>query len=423
MEVREYPVLDDGDRPLIDALAVGLGDDTATVLTYLLRRTQTQTLEPPATRPEIRIGTGLGRDTTITATNHLLDAGLVTTHQVTDNIQNRSRKAWAAAHPRPDTEPIVYRRHADALLAQADTVATDLNPDTDHPHTNDQPPTTDIAIALNWEPNPLHFPFLVADTTDRFTDYGTTTTLHPNRGSGEAMAQLLDGDADLAIVGPATLARHLATGTDVVPIALPYQRSMVVLYSTRTIFANPFDSIDQLRGKRIAMTPDTETSLIAKLFLTQANVYDDVDIIPTTAEERDTLLAGEADVAVGVFTDTLNLEADGHTVDELLVGETYPIPGPAIVTTPTTLQTNRDAVTNVLAATMSGWAAGIQDITTIETALQTTDDTLSQTVTRLVEEFGTSPRVTTHGWGWHTTDQWRRLPTALEQADLLYGDT
>jgi len=60
---------------------------------------------------------------------------------------------------------------------------------------------------------------------------------------------------------------------------------MTVLYTTRSSFGEPLTGSDQLRDRCIGLSPSTETRLLAELFLSQAGVADDVEILETTGEE------------------------------------------------------------------------------------------------------------------------------------------
>lgn len=417
MHPRELPVLDDTDERLEDRFAMGLGADAARVLTYLVLRADSETDSPvAATRPEVQIGTGLGRDVTVAATNRLTDRGLVSTKRVQSDATELTRKAWAPVGDREQSLERVFDSHAAALLENAATV-DDRVGFTGGAGDGSAGADGEVSVALNWAANPVHFPVLVAADRGAFASRGLDVSLTEHHGSGPAMAAVTSGGAEAGIVGPATLVQASEGGDGALPVALLYQRSMVVLYTTREAFGGRFESVEQLRGRRVAMAMDSETGLLARLFLSQAGVLADVQVEPIEAEERDVLLAGDADVAVGVFLDPLVLERDGATVDTTLVAESFPIPGPAIVARRRTVEERPGDIRALLAGIGAGWAIGATDPETVRTVLPEAPHAAEFT-RRLAETFNTSDTVTEHGWGWQTPDQWTRLKTALREADV-----
>lgn len=421
MRTREFPVLSEADRNLLDRLALGLGEDAARVLGYLLLRDRE--FDGPASRLAIRVGTGLNQDTIAGALRRLEQDGIVAATPVQDSTRGRPPKAWRAADGIDATIRRVYDRHARTLLERASD-AGDLETDgpSGGPAGNDGRADR-LHVGLNWEPNPLHAPWFAAAATDSYRDRGVDVSLHHFRGSGRAI-QGLGGEVDVALAGAATVLRRRSRGAGLVTLAVPYQRAMTVLYTIRDAFGTRFESVGDLRGRRIGMPEDSETGLLARLFLAQAGVLDDVTIVAVPGEEQAALRAGRTDVVTGTFSDPQALEAEGVTVDSLAMADRFPMYGPALVTTRDTVDERPDVLARFLAGTIAGWATAAADPDRAVSAIDADEEPSERdvrTVEHALAEFGTSAAVRNHGWGWQRPEEWERLETALAQVGLLNG--
>ena len=167
------------------------------------------------------------------------------------------------------------------------------------------------------------------------------------------------------------------------------------------------------------MTPDSEVGRLARLFLAQAGVLEEVEIVPTSGEEREALERGEADVATGMPIDPRELAAAGHDVSSLSVADHFPVPGPALVTTAVTAAEAPEAAARFLMGTLAGTAAVRRDPgrAAVSVADRSGEDVASERW-RIEHALGGSldgGLVRKHGWGWQTTADWERLETALRQ--------
>lgn len=431
MQTREFPVLAEEDRELVDALSRGLGGDAARVLAYLLlREEESSVADDPTVRLTVRIGTGLNRRAASEALDALTDRGLV--EQTTAATETgRPPKAWRANAGVEETVRRVYGTHASTLVRRAVDVVRELGvgdapsaADVDGVDPSDPAPESEerLGVGLNWHPNVLHAPLYAARAGGSYADRRLDVEIRPYVGSGAAVGHVLTGDVDAVLAGAATTTRHLADGAPLVPLAPLYQRSMTVLYTTRETFGEPLERVDQLRGRRVGMPVDAETGVLGRLFLSQAGVLDEVTVVDVAGEERTALELGQVDVVTGTMTDPPDLEADGVTVDTLPVADRFPIYGPTLVTTADVVRERPAALAAFLAGTIDGWDATASDpaaaVRTVERDGDP-DERAVDDVVRAVSEFGTSTDVETHGWGWQTVEGWRRLETALEQGGLL----
>lgn len=449
MRVREFPVLTDDDRALVDRLAAGLGDDPARVLAYLLRRAQRpEFADDPASSLAVQVGTELNRSTVRAALDRLVERDLVAETTIRDDTRGRPPKAWRPRRGVDETVARAYDRHAAALVAEASEftddrsdLADDQNDlaDDRHGHTADQhdpsagevDPSADdadasLSVALNWRPNGLHAPLFLADANGSYDDRGLSVELRPGDGSRAALDSVVAGDADVGIAGAATLVRARAAGDPVVPVASLYQHATATIYALEGTFDGAFERAAQLRGRRVGTPIDSEIGLLGRLFLSQAGVLDDVDVVDLGGEERDALVSGAVDAVTGSFADPRRLSTAGTPVESLAVADRFPIPGPAIVVRESALSDRRGALIAFLAAATAGWAAAERDPGTAATVVAERSDRSAteerRTVEEAVEEFGSSETVRKRGWGWRRADAWRRLETALERVGLLDGD-
>lgn len=428
MRYRKLPVLGEDDRKDIDRLRQGLDQDTARVLAYLLRRQNAPDIDRTAAgRLEIQFGTGLGRDATIQATNKLAARDLIATTHIDGPEGRPQRKGWTPVEGPERTVSRVLGSQASQLRNRGLEIASrvgavDAHSGEQQTGSEEQKTGSEsnaIAVALNWEPNAVHFPVLVAMHSGAYNEARLAVSLSANPGSGSAVEAVLSGQADLGVAGPATVMRAMLAGEPLVPLALLYQRSMVVLYSLGDRFERPFDSIEQLSGRRLAVASASETGLIARVFLSQAGVTDSIEFVQIGGEERDSLLAGEADVAAGVFTDPLVLRRAGHEVDSVLIAEDFPIPGPAIVTDAETARSRPEPLDGFLEGTIRGWAQGVTDPGGITAVLQdrAVGPVEEAVIERLVQQFGTDSTVDAHGWGWQTDAKWDRVTEAIRHLE------
>jgi ABC-type nitrate/sulfonate/bicarbonate transport system substrate-binding protein len=435
MRTREFPVLSEEDEPLVARLAVGLGDDAARVLAYLLRRRAWEGADGPADRLALRVGTGLNRTGVSDALSALDDCDLVTTTTV-ETETGRPPTAWQA---RDDVEATLDRVddcHAETLFERAVAVARELGPaePVDPPAASDVGPApgsdsaaVPFAVGLNWFANALHAPLFAARADGAYDRRGLAVDVEAFAGSDRAIDAVVEGAADVVVAGAATITRARAADLPLVPLAPLYQRTMTVLYTTPDAFGGRLDGIESVRGRRVGMPVAAETGILGRLFLSQSGVIDEVTVVDLSGEESDALATGRADLVSGTIGDVRELEAEGHTVDALSVDDHFPIYGPTLVTTEAVVRERPAALVGFLAGTAAGWRTASLDpaaaVAAIDVSIEQPTETAVAKLAHAVERFGTSAGVADHGWGWHDAAGWQRLSTALAQVDLLEPTT
>ncbi|EMA59757.1 ABC transporter substrate-binding protein [Halorubrum lipolyticum] len=431
MDTVEHWVLDDDDRVLVERLAAGLGRDAARVLAYLLLRRDHERIDRSrATSMAIRIGTGLNGKAVDDAVSKLEARDLIERAVVESSGGGRPPNAWRPARDHRETLDRVYHTHSIALLERAAAVAdADREPAAgaeplNEPGDESAPERrAEVVVALNWRPNALHLPLYAAVDEGAYERRGLDVSVTNHRGSHQALEAVLDGSADVGLVGAGSVVRALAADRPVVPLAVLHQRTATVLYAIRDRFGEPFESVNQLRGRRILTTTGSETCLLARLFLSQTDLLSEVELVDADGEERDALIAGDADVATGSFADPLELETDGRTVDVLSIGDHFPIYGLTLVGSAAAFERGGEPWRRFLAGTASGWATARTDPVSGAAAVAAETDepagAVSERFARAVESFGARDVVRDEGWGWHGPARWDRMEAALEQGDLL----
>ncbi len=418
MRTREFRVLDEDDRAVIDRVAPGLGNDAARVLAYLLLHSDIE--DGPATEIELRIGTGLNRSAITAAVDGLESAGVVERTTVPDDGPGRPPTAWRATTDLESAARNTAEHHASALLERARGIWEGGSSGESGKPDESGGATETLTLGLNWKPNGLHLPFYAAAASGRYGDFGLAVEIDHHEGSRRAPDAVVSGEADVGLVGAATVVRARAAGEPIVPIAVAYRRAMAVLYTVRERFGEVLSGVAQLRGRRIGMPARSETRVLGRLFLNQVALDGSVRIVDTAGEEQDALLSGEVDVVTGSISDPRELERRGMTVDTLAVADHFPIYGPTLVVSQELLAARERALERFLAGTTAGWAEARLDSTSaagrIDDRSADSSERVARTFERAFEEFG---GVCENGWGWQRAEPWDRLRTALTQGTLL----
>ncbi|MFB6165700.1 MAG: ABC transporter substrate-binding protein [Haloarculaceae archaeon] len=444
MEIERFPVLAADDEPLVERLAVGLGTAPARVLAYLLARRERDDVDDgPVSLLSVRVGTGLNRSAAREALDALADADLVAQTTLETEGPGRPPTGWALPAAPETVERRVSDRQAEALLDRADAFA-DWRGDAVEPPDEpaDDGATDALALRLNWRPNGLQAPVFAALAADAYAERGLDVSVGHRRGSEKALSAVVDGPADVALVGAATLLRAGDDGAPVVPLALLYQRAAAVIYTTRAAFDGRLERAEQLRGRRVGTPVTSEIGLLGRLFLAQAGVADETTVVDVSGEEQAALRSGRVDAVTGSLSDPEHLRERGATVDAIPVAERFPIYGPAFVARRSTLAADRPAMSAFLAATMAGLADARADPRAAAAAVARAGDRREpadgasgeerpasraggdsrrrarRTFADAVETVGRSEAVDAHGWGWHDPDDWERLATVLDRVDV-----
>jgi ABC-type nitrate/sulfonate/bicarbonate transport system substrate-binding protein len=306
-----------------------------------------------------------------------------------------------------------------AYESRADRLVSALSADVET-GTAGEPSEEPLRVGFNWLPNGLQIPFYAARTADAYRTAQLDVEFVHHRGSRASLEAIAAGAVDVGVVGAATLTSAIERGVAIEPLAVLYQRAMAVLYTTRAAFGGALRASEQLRGRRIGLSPNTETRLLAEVFISQAGVGDDVEILETDGEEIEALRSGRADVVAGSVSDPWRLDGEAE-VETLAIAEQFPIYGPALAVDPGAVAPDR--LRRFLTGTMLGWRAGRADPTPaarrIAAASDADRDEIERTFRTALSSFADSKASRTDGWGAHREDDWDRLRIALARTGRL----
>ncbi|MFQ3285624.1 ABC transporter substrate-binding protein, partial [Natronomonas sp.] len=326
--------------------------------------------------------------------------------------QGRPPKAWSAEVTTETAMRCAYESRADRLVS---ALSADVETGT-----AGEPSEEPLRVGFNWLPNGLQIPFYAARTADAYRTAQLDVEFVHHRGSRASLEAIAAGAVDVGVVGAATLTSAIERGVAIEPLAVLYQRAMAVLYTTRAAFGGALRASEQLRGRRIGLSPNTETRLLAEVFISQAGVGDDVEILETDGEEIEALRSGRADVVAGSVSDPWRLDGEAE-VETLAIAEQFPIYGPALAVDPGAVAPDR--LRRFLTGTMLGWRAGRADPTPaarrIAAASDADRDEIERTFRTALSSFADSKASRTDGWGAHREDDWDRLRIALARTGRL----
>lgn len=273
--------------------------------------------------------------------------------------------------------------------------------------------------------NPFHLSLCNVRTADA-VDRSVVLTFEEHAGSREAVSAVVTSENDVAVGGAATILREREAGRPIVPLAVLFQRLTVMVFTTRECFGEPFEWMSQLRSCFLGIPTGTETGVLGRLLLEQANLRESVELVAIEGEERSALGFGKVDAVTGMFPDPYRFNLDGRPVDIVAMADQHPTYGLILVTTRTTLRRRRSILEAVLAAAVAGRADALCDgrkaaKEVAATAASDSPDGIRRTFCRANDRF--EGEVTQkRGWGWHTTDEWVRLRTVLPQGGMLEVD-
>ncbi|MFB6165703.1 MAG: ABC transporter substrate-binding protein [Haloarculaceae archaeon] len=287
---------------------------------------------------------------------------------------------------------------------------------------------TSLKTVLNWKPNPTQAGYYVARDRGYYDDEGLSVELVPGKGDTFAAKQVGLHNADLGLGSGAAVLESRKKDLPVRSYAAAQQRSNAALYTVAEQFGGRLERPRDLAGKRVAVAGDSaKTKTYTEALLTRAGVRDSVDMVSVGVEQQTSnLLAGNVDVATGIFADGLGLRQKGYDASMLLIGDYVPSVGRTIFARPDYADAHADAIGGFLRATAKGWAwAGAHPpkaesvMIDAQPSLHASRDMGRQKIDFSVRKLIATDAVAAHGWGWQSGQSWRAVHDALAATDML----
>ncbi len=231
----------------------------------------------------------------------------------------------APAEPEPETpEP-------EALAEPESEAPEPEEPEPEAPEPEPVEPTTIRLVTWGAAKFIDFIDLYVAEENGYFAEAGIILEQLPGSGAGDAVFQLLAGNAEIAMADPFSGYFAVLAGEDLEGIYCPYtQNWLTMLVNTAAGIDSPAD----LRGKTIAVTSQASTSKWYAALLLAANgiTEDDVTFAATGIDFGSALLSGEAQAASTwgsinwALIDNGGIPAD--QVGDYVIWEYEQVPGP-----------------------------------------------------------------------------------------------
>ena len=202
-----------------------------------------------------------------------------------------------AAEPEPAAEPAAEPAPEPAAEPEPEPAAEPAPEPAPEPEPTTPPEPIDIRLVTWGGAKFIDFIDLyVAEENGYFTEAGVTLEQLPGAGAGDAVRQLVAGNADIAMADPFSGFFATIAGEDLEGIYCPYtQNWMTMLVNTAAGINSPED----LRGKTVAVTSQASTSkwYAALLLASNGITEDDVTFAATGIAFGEALLGGKAQAA------------------------------------------------------------------------------------------------------------------------------
>ena len=158
-------------------------------------------------------------------------------------------------------------------------------------------PTLDTSRIVPWGPKFIDFiDFYVAEENGYFAEVGIRIEQLAAEGAGDAVRNVVAGNADIAMADPFSAYFAIQKGAGISGFYCPYPKSwMKLVVNSRNGINTPTD----LKGKTLAVTSQASTSRYYAMFFLAANglTEDDVTIASVGRDFASALMGGSVDAA------------------------------------------------------------------------------------------------------------------------------
>lgn len=198
---------------------------------------------------------------------------------------------------------------------------------------------------------------LAAGSLGYLEEEGLTVNYNYISGSGTVIEQLVAGNIDLGLPSLPAVVEARGAGLDVIDFYTSQYGSVFGIFVPED---SPIESVADLAGTDIGNTEPGggETAILYSALREEGiDPLTDVNIIPIGSGEPTTLDAiqsGRVDAYAAAYNDTYSMVQLGYTLRDITPDRYQEFPGRALVTTPESLEENREALTRLARAHSKG---------------------------------------------------------------------
>jgi len=284
-----------------------------------------------------------------------------------------------------------------------------------------------VSVILNWKPNATQAGYFVADRNGFYEEAGLNVELVSGQGGGFAAKQVGLGNQDIGLGTGVALLQARNRDLDIGSFA-GAQDSNAAIYTVEEQFGEELTEPAQLAGKRVAVVAESaKTMTYLKMLLNQEGIREDVELVNVGVEQQTSnLLSGNVDAAVGIFSDSLGLEAQGYDASMLWLANYTPAIGRTVFAQPGYAEENPDVISEFLRATARGWAwasnnpEGAMDrMVEARPSLSKSRDIGLLKLKYTAKNLVLTETVREHGWGHQRADAWAQVVSSLTEGGVV----
>jgi ABC-type nitrate/sulfonate/bicarbonate transport system substrate-binding protein len=216
----------------------------------------------------------------------------------------------------------------------------------------------ELDLQLSWIKNEEFAGEFFADSEGYYTEAGFDA-VNMTAGPSTGAAELLSGDADIALSDAVSIGTVVADDAPLKIIGATFQKNPFTILSTAD--GGNIQTAEDMVGKKIGVQ-DSNTSLFQALLAANDLTEDDVEIVPV-GYDPSVLVSGEVDGFVAYLTnEAITVAAQGiETVNLPFADNGLPFVAETVTTTDELIGSDREMLKAFLVAEIKGWAQAVSD--------------------------------------------------------------
>ena len=285
-----------------------------------------------------------------------------------------------------------------------------------------------VSLLLNWNIGGLHTPYVAARENGFYEEEGfTDVEFESGDGSDFAANQAGLGNTEFAISSGDQILTVNSNELSPRAVGIVMQRNPNVVFADREEFGELSDP-EQLEGVTVGSGPGMVRTM-TEAYLDHHDLLDTVEYVDAGFDTVQQLLAGEIDVAGGVFSDVVDARHQDREIDVLEIEDAVSSYGHLITTDDSFAEENPDTVEAFLRATARGavWAAqnpdeAIDHLVDVQPELEETRENQADKWEEMYTGYMLSETVETEGWGASAPEPWEETHDVLADGDALENE-